>query len=103
MANKAKPNTWFYFSKLRTIKSTRCINFSILFWDETLHVSDSSFSPSSGVFHCIHSNGIGHTGLRTAFKQYQDHPDPACKLFANHCCVYSDILLMMDRGTVRNM
>jgi len=24
------------------IKPTRCINFSLLFWNETLHVSDSS-------------------------------------------------------------
>ena len=36
------------------------------------------------------------------------HPDPARKLSANlyniyHCCVYSAKLLMMDRGTVRNM
>jgi len=35
-------------------------------------------------------------------------PDPARKLSANlydinHCCVYSKKLLMMDRGTVRNM
>jgi len=35
-------------------------------------------------------------------------PDPARKLSANlcdiyHCCVYSEELLMMDRGTVRNM
>jgi len=35
-------------------------------------------------------------------------PDPGCKLSANlydvhHCCVYSEELLMMDRGTVRNM
>jgi len=34
-------------------------------------------------------------------------PDPACKLSANlydihHCCVYSEKLLMMDRGTERN-
>jgi len=34
--------------------------------------------------------------------------DPARKLSANlygiyHCCVYSEKLLMMDRGTVRNM
>jgi len=34
--------------------------------------------------------------------------DPAHKLPANmydicHCCVYSEKLLMMDRGTVRNM
>jgi len=45
---------------------------------------------------------------------YQDqdgtefHPDPARKLSENlydirHCCVYSGKLLMMDRGTVRNM
>jgi len=36
------------------------------------------------------------------------HPDPARKLSANlydiyHCCVYSEKLLMMDRGTVGNM
>jgi hypothetical protein len=33
-----------------------------------------------------------------------EHPDPARKLSANlydicHCCVYSEKLLMMDRGT----
>jgi len=38
----------------------------------------------------------------------QFHPDPASKVSANlydicHCCVYSEKLLMMDRGTVRNM
>jgi len=37
-----------------------------------------------------------------------NRPDPARKLSANlydiyHCCVYSEKLLMMDRGTVRNM
>jgi len=36
------------------------------------------------------------------------HPVPAHKLLAklynvHHCCVYSKKLLMMDRGTVRNM
>jgi hypothetical protein len=36
------------------------------------------------------------------------HPDPARKLSVNlyniyHCCVYSEKLLMMDRGTVQNM
>jgi hypothetical protein len=43
---------------------------------------------------------------------YQDgalfHRDPARKLSAKlydiyHCCVYSEKLLMMDRGAVRNM
>jgi len=38
----------------------------------------------------------------------QQCSDPARKLSANlydiyHCCVYSENLLMMDRGTVRNM
>ena len=37
-----------------------------------------------------------------------EHPDPARKLSANlydmyHCCVYSEKLLTMERGTVRNM
>ena len=40
--------------------------------------------------------------------ELQFHPDPARKLSVNlydiyHCCVYSEKLLMMDRGTVRNM
>jgi hypothetical protein len=52
-------------------------------------------------FHCTHSNGICHTDLLTACEQ-------ASKLLANlydiyHCCVYSEKLLMLDRGTVRNL
>jgi len=40
--------------------------------------------------------------------ELQFRPDPARKLSANlydiyHCCVYSEKLLMMDRGTVRNI
>jgi len=64
-----------------------------------------------------HCNGICHTGLLTACEQDQDgaedgnqfRPDPTDrKLSANlydiyHCCVYSEKLLMMDRGIVRNM
>jgi len=48
--------------------------------------------------------------LLTACEQGKDgfHPDPACKLSANlydiyRCWVYSEKLLMMDRGNVRNM
>jgi len=43
------------------------------------------------------------------YEQDQDvRPDPARQLSANlydiyHCCVYSEKLLMMDRGTVQNM
>ena len=77
-------------------------------------------------FHCTHSSGICHTGFLTYTiavctvknsRRWTEelsetirmfHPDPACKLSANpfdilHCCVYSEKLLMMDRGTVQNM
>jgi hypothetical protein len=51
------------------------------------------------------------TVLQTACEQDQDgmqfYPDPARKLSAKlydiyHSCVYSEKLLMMDRGNVRN-
>ena len=56
-------------------------------------------------FSLTHSNGICHTGLLIACEQDQE---PARKLSANlydiyHCCVYSEKLLMMDRGNVQNM
>jgi hypothetical protein len=40
--------------------------------------------------------------------ELQFHPGPARKQPENlydiyHCCVYSEKLLVMDRGTVRNM
>ena len=46
--------------------------------------------------------------LRAGSGQNQFRPDPARKLSTNlydiyHCCVYSEKLLVMDRGTVRNM
>ena len=46
--------------------------------------------------------------LQAGSGRNQFRPDPACKLSANlldiyHCCMYSEKLLMMDRGTVRNM
>jgi hypothetical protein len=55
---------------------------------------------------------VCHTGLLTVCEQDQDgtdfHPDPARKLSTNlfdinHCCMYSEKLLMIDRGTARNM
>ena len=34
----------------------------------------------------------------------QFRPDPARKLYDKyHCCVYNEKLLMMDRGTIRNI
>ena len=46
--------------------------------------------------------------LRAGSGQNWFHLDPARKLSANlydiyRCCMYSEKLLMMDRGTVRNM
>jgi len=36
--------------------------------------------PSSGLFHCTHSNGVGHTGLLTACKQEQMLLLTSCQL-----------------------
>ena len=54
------------------IKPTRCTDFSNLFWNETLYISDSSSVHHQEFFHCTHSNGICHTSLMTACKQDQD-------------------------------
>ena len=53
---------------------------------------------------CVIRNGFANS-LRV--RSGRIRPDPARKLLANlydiyHCCVYSEKLLMMDRGTVRN-
>jgi hypothetical protein len=69
--------------------------------------------PSSGVLHCTFGTGICHTGLMTAVVQDQD--GTAYIMFLLDSCVYSacmtytiaectvNKLMMMDRGTVRNM
>ena len=74
------------FKRILIIKQIRCTNFSNLFWNKILHVSDSS--------------SLHHQELFTVHA--------ACELSANlydiyHCCVFSEKLLMMNRGTVRNM
>ena len=79
--------------KFLITEPNRCVKFSkFLFWNETLHVSDGS--------------SVNHQEFSTDGTQF--HPNPARKLSANlydiyHCCVYSGKLLMMERGTVRNM
>jgi len=78
------------FFTLLIVKPTRCTNFSIYFWNKSLHVSDSSSVHHQEYF-------TVHTGWNWF------HPDPACKLSANlyyicHCCVYSEKLVMMDGG-----
>jgi len=54
--------------KFRIIKPTRCTNFSVLLLEWNSTCFGQFLCPSSGVFHCTHSTGIRHTGLRTACK-----------------------------------
>ena len=54
------------------IKPTRCTNFSNLFLEWNSTCFGEFLCPSSGIFHCTHSNGICHTGLLTACEQDQD-------------------------------
>ena len=53
----------------------------------TLHVSDSSSVHHQEFFHCIHSNGVCHTGLLTACEQDQD--DSTC--FGQFLCPSSGV------------
>jgi len=93
--------------KFRIIKPTRCSNFSILFWNETLHVSDSS-SVHHREFFIVHTAMVYVIQVcwQLASRIRMFHPDPACKLSSNwydiyHCCVYGQ-KLTMERRTVRN-
>jgi len=74
-----------------------------------LHVSNSS-SDHHQEFFIVHTTIVYIIQfcwqLSGRIKMF--HRDPAHKLLANlydiyHCCVYSEKLLMMVRGTVRNM
>jgi len=60
----------------------QCIKF-ILFWDKTLHVSDSL--------------SVHHQELKTVHTAVSICQTYTC------CCMYSLELLMMDRKTVQNM
>jgi hypothetical protein len=95
------------------IKPTRYTNFWNLFWNENLHVSDSSSVHHKESF-TVHPAMVyviqfcRHLSSSRIRMELQFHPDPARKLSTNlydvyHGWVYSEWLLMMDRGTVRNM
>jgi hypothetical protein len=113
---------WWWSDKIETFRSVLKCFKSILcemtcafvgWWIEVILQKNARcctcfeqfLCPSAGVFfYSTHSNGICHTaGSGRNFR-----PNPARKLSANlydiyHCCVYSEKLLVMDRGTVRNM
>jgi len=45
-----------------------------------------------------------YMAYRFADRSRTERPAPVSKLYdLYHCCVYSEKLLMMDRGTVRNV
>ena len=66
----------------------RALIFQIYFWNKTLQVSGSS-SVHHQEFITV------HTAMVYAIQ--------VCWHTVYHCCVYSDKLLMMDRGTARNL
>ena len=66
------------------IKPTRYTNFSNLFLEWNSTCFGQFLCPSSGVFHCTHSNGICHIHLLTARKLSANLYD------IYHCCVYSE-------------
>jgi len=97
--------------KFPTIKPTRCTNFYTFYsWNESLHVSDSS-SVQHQKFFTVHISMV--YVIKVCWQlasriRMEFHPDPPRKLSANlydiyHRYVYSEKLLMMGRGTVRNM
>ena len=73
----------------------------IYFWNKILHVSDSS---SVHHQHCVNEHTAVVYVIQLASRIRTFRPDPARKLYDIYqCCMYSEKLLMMDRGTVRNM
>ena len=89
-----------------TIKPTRCTNFSIYFWNETLHVSNSSsvhyheiFTVNTAIVYVI-------LVMLIACEQEQMLLLTSCQhnLYdIYHCCVYSEKIMMVDRLTIQNM
>jgi hypothetical protein len=67
--------------KFLIIKLIRCTDFSNLFLEWNSTCFGRFLCPSSGVFHCTHSNGICHTGLLTACEQDQDETANFWNLF----------------------
>jgi hypothetical protein len=64
--------------KILIIKPNRCTGFSNLFleWNSTCFAH--FLCSSSGVLHCTRSNAICHTGVLTAFEQYQEGTSWSC-------------------------
>jgi len=87
-------------------ETNRRTNFPNLFLSRNSTCFGQFLCLSSGVFHSTFDTGICHAVLMTAFKHDKD--GRACKLSSNlhdiyQCRMYSGKLLMMGRGTARNI
>jgi len=71
--------------RIPIIKPTRCTKFLkfILEWSSACF--GQLLCPSSGAFHCTHSNGICHTGLLTACEQDQDETASSILILLASC------------------
>jgi hypothetical protein len=79
----------------------QCIKF-ILFWNDTLHVSDS-LSVHHQEFKTVHmATGICQTDTAVLLSACQEADSSICLTNAC-CCMYSLELLVMDGKTVQNM
>jgi len=78
------------------IKLIRCTNFSNLFLEQNTTYFGQFLCPSSGVFHCTHSNGICHTGLLTACEQDQEaNPSWSCSQAVSKPVCYISLLCVL--------
>jgi hypothetical protein len=91
--NKFDVHVTVHRGKFIILKPTRCTDFSNLFWNENLRISDSSSVHHQEVFNL-------HTAMVYVVQICRQL---ACLQAVCNCCVYSEKLLIMDRGIVRNM
>jgi len=94
--------TRYFYSK--TNKMHQCIKF-ILFWNDILHVSDG-LSIHHQEFKTVHTaTDICQTdNVVCLLASRQLANNLSANLYDIYlCCVYSEKLLMMDRGTTRNV
>ena len=71
---KSKMISCLFHTSFLIIKPTGCTNFSNLFLEGNSTCLGHFLCPSLGVFYCMHSNGICHTGSRTACLQAVKKP-----------------------------
>jgi len=83
-------------------------NFPNLFLEWNSTCFGQFLCPSSGVFHCTHSNGICHTGLLTACEPDQDRTSRTCSkavskpALISQICSWNETLHVSDSSSVHH-